>query len=84
MLNIFVTLKYLFSKTSPKEAFGILILPNLIIIKKKIKNNIIEDFTKENFTAILTPANPEAYYNNTENFEEIVGIELQYEEQSIS
>lgn len=82
MFNIFVTLKFLFEKTNPKTVFGVLLLPNLIIKKKKMKEEIISTFSKENLTATLTPANPEAYYSNNETFEEILGIEIQYDERA--
>ena len=79
MTNIFIALEHLVKKTEPRETFGILLLPNLIIIKKKIKNDLIKNISKENLTAILTVSNPKAYYNNEESFEEVIGVEMRYE-----
>jgi hypothetical protein len=79
LFNIFITLKFFFEKTNPELVLGVLLLPNLIIKKKKMKKEIISAFSRENLTAALTPSNPEAYYSNNETFEEMLGIELRYE-----
>ena len=79
LIEIFSTLKFLFNnKKHIKDVLGVLLSPSLKIIKKKIKTELIDGFSKENLTAVLTCSNQEAYYNYEENFENLVGIELRY------
>ena len=81
-VQYFCNTKVFIRENKPKNSIWGAIAPESYHKKKKMKEEIISAFSKENLTATLTPANPEAYYSNNETFEEILGIEIQYEEKA--
>ena len=59
-----------------ETAFGIFLGINLELIRKKIKNNFLNELKTDNILFLLESANREAYYENQRETESIIGIEI--------
>ena len=65
-----------------KDVFGILVGPSTEIVKKKIKTNLITEFTEASLNNILSTNNQDTYYNFNGKLEQVIGLEIRFKNEA--
>jgi hypothetical protein len=82
LLDYYIVLKYLFSlEPKIKIIFALLMSPGMRFIRKKIRTNIIENFSPENLLNLLGGRDLSIYYSDTELLEQVLGTEIRFEKE---
>lgn len=77
-MEVYLILRYLFSKKGIKVVFGLLRGLKGDFIRKKIKTEVLGEFSPENFLNFLGGIDSSVYYSNSANFLEVVGVEVRF------
>jgi hypothetical protein len=84
-VEFFVILKHFFNKININcRVFGLFFDINLNLIRKKIKEDFLKNFSEINLISLLNDSNLETYYQNNYEGEEILGIEIRFNSEFIN
>nr|AEV66612.1 pORF2 [Oxytricha trifallax] len=84
IIELLVLFKYFFSLSNKiKDIFGLYLSPGMRFIRKKLKREIIEDFSVIELTSFLEGSDPSVYYSKGSNIdiEQVLGIEIRFSEE---
>lgn len=80
IIEYFVVLNhYLKNKNEISKVFGLLVSDSMKVIRKKIKDEIIENFAEEDLGRIFSGTNHEVYYSTTSDLDHLLAIEIRFE-----
>jgi len=84
ILELLVLFKYFFSLSNKiKDVFGLYLNPGMVFVRKKLKREIIEDFSVMELMSFLEGNDPSVYYSKGSNIdiEQVLGIEIRFSEE---
>jgi hypothetical protein len=81
LIEYFAVLNHYFKKKDLIQvSFGLLISPDLKVIRRRLKDRITQNFSEEHLLSLLSGDNFEAYYSAAEKLEQVLGVEIRFEE----
>lgn len=77
-MELYVILEHYLKKPELDRAFSVLLDPQLLIRREKIRNEYVENFGPVNVIYLLEPGNPIAFYQKNKEYEELIAIDIRY------
>lgn len=82
IIEYYAVLNYYFKKREKIECgFGLLLNNSMKVIRKKIKNELIRNFSEENLISLFSGTSEEAFYSPKPDLDFILGIEIRFEKE---
>jgi hypothetical protein len=81
-IDLLTIINYILKVEEVRDIFGILIGSSAEVIKKKIKTNLITEFTETSLNNILSTNNQDAYYNFNGKLEQVIGLEIRFKRET--